>query len=229
VLFALGRPPALIGLLLGFIVGVTAVGATQARMMGNRHTVRGSGGARAWLGRFVDPFGAIAAALGGVGWAVPVESGRFRRGPARARLIRTLLAAPVVHLALAALGAAALAGLGHLAVLGLIDTRPVLHGAYGGPLLDLTLLGFIVANLTMGLLHVIPLPPLAAGRILFLLAPETPAWQRARYQLEDNNWGVGILLALSLPLLSSSGSVSNSLTAALARPLLQWAAGFSDG
>jgi hypothetical protein len=181
------------------------------------------------IGRFVDPFGAIAAALGGVGWGAHVESGRFRRGPARARLIRALLAAPVVNLALAALGVGALAALGHLGVLVDLDTRFALHGLYRGPLLDLTIVGFLVANLTMALLHVVPLPPMAAGRILLLLAPETPAWQRARYQLEDNNWGIGIMLALSLPLLSSSGSVSNSLTSTLARPLLRLAAGFANG
>jgi hypothetical protein len=181
------------------------------------------------IGRFVDPFGAIAAALGGVGWGAHVESGRFRRGPARARLIRALLAAPVVNLALAALGVGTLAALGHLGVLVDLDTRFALHGLYRGPLLDLTIVGFLVANLTMALLHVVPLPPMAAGRILLLLAPETPAWQRARYQLEENNWGIGIMLALSLPLLSSSGSVSNSLTSTLARPLLRLAAGFANG
>lgn len=228
-LFALGQPAALLGLLLGFFVGVVVVGIVQARMMGDRQGLRARGGARGLLVRFVDPFGAIAAALGGVGWGVPVEPGRFRRGPARARLIRTLLAAPVVHLVLAALGVAGFAALGHLAVLGGIDTRAVLHGLYRGPLLDLTLLGFSVANLTMALLHVVPLPPMAAGRILLLLAPQTPAWQRATYHLEDNNWGVGILLALSLPLLSSSGSVSSSLTSALARPLLRFAAGLANG
>ncbi len=229
-LFALGQPASLLGLFLGFLVGVVAVRALQARLMGNRQALRaGGGGARGWLGRSVDPFGAIAAALGGVGWATPVESGRFRKGPARARLIRALLAAPAVHAALAAAGIAAFAALGHLSALALVDTRFVLHGVYPLPLLDLTLLGFLVVNLTMALLHVIPLPPLAAGRILLLVAPQTPAWQRATYQLEDNNWGVGILLALSLPLLASSGSVCNSLTAALARPILNMAAGLAGG
>ena len=226
-LFALGHPLALLGLALGFVVGILAVGAVQSRSAGvgphNSHQRVGG-----LVARYVDPFGAIAAALGGVGWAAPIEIGRFRRGAARRRLIRTLLLAPVTHLALAVTGCAALAGLGHLTVLRLVDTRFALHGLYGLPFLQLTVLGFVVVNLTMALLHVIPLPPMAAGRILFLLAPQTPAWQRAAYQLEDNNWGVGLLIGLSLPLFSG-GALSASLTAALARPLLDLAAGLGHG
>ena len=224
-LFALGHPLALLGLVLGFFVGIVAVGAAQSRSAGVKASADHRGGG---LARYVDPFGAIAAALGGVGWAAPIEMGRFRTGPARRRLIRTLLLAPLTHLALAAVGCLALAGLGWLVPLRYVNTSLALHGAYGAPFVQLTVLGFVVANLTMALLHVIPLPPMAAGRILFLLAPQTAAWQRAAYQLEDNNWGVGILIGLSLPLFSG-GALSASLTAALSRPLLALVAGFGHG
>ena len=230
-LFALGQPEALLGLLLGFFIGVVSVGAAQARLSGGGPgPARGSARDRGvgLLGRYVDPFGAIGAALGGVGWAAPVTVGRFRRGPARGRLVRTLLLAPLVHLLLAAIGTAGLAGVGRLGALGGVDTRAALHGLYHDSFLALTLLGFTVANLTMALLHVIPLPPMAAGRILLLLAPETPSWQRAAYQLEENNWGIGILLALSLPLFSG-GALSASLTASLSRPLLRLIAGLAGG
>jgi hypothetical protein len=227
VLFALGHPLALLGLVLGFLVGVVAVGTVQARATGGGRRDGHHRGAGV-LARYIDPFGAIAAALGGVGWAAPIEIGRFRRGPARRRLIRTLLLAPLTHLGLAVVGCVALAGLGALAPLRFVDTRLALHGTYAPPLLQLTALGFVVVNLTMALLHVIPLPPMAAGRILFLLAPPTPAWQRAAYQLEDNNWGIGILIGLSLPLFSG-GALSASLTAALSGPLLALAAGFGHG
>jgi hypothetical protein len=223
VLLALGRPPALVGLVLGFLVGVFVVGVVQTRMARVR-------GPRASLGHFVDPFGAIAAALGGVGWGVPPEVGRWRRGPARRRAIRLLLAAPITHLALAAVGFAALTALGDR-VYAAVDPRIVLYGVPSGSglsFLALTVLGFATVNLTMALLHVIPLPPMAAGRILLLVAPQTPGWQKATYYLEDNNWGIGILLALSLPIFSGAG-VSGALTASIARPILQQLSGIGSG
>ncbi|MCU1676244.1 MAG: hypothetical protein JWM93_1002 [Frankiales bacterium] len=221
-LFALGEPLSLVGLILGFLGGVVAVGLVQARLSG-RKSATSYGGASA-VGRHVDPFGGVAAALGGVGWASPPEVGRFRRGPARSRAVMTLLAAPATHAVLAAAGFAALAAMGRLGDLGLVDTRLVLQGYYPFSFLDLTVVGFTIANLTMALLHVVPLPPMAAGRILLLLAPQTPSWQRASYQLEDNNWGIGIMLALSLPIFSGF-AVSASLTGALARPILRAVSG----
>ncbi|MDQ1679315.1 MAG: hypothetical protein QOI42_174 [Frankiaceae bacterium] len=222
-LLALGRPPALVGLVLGFLAGVFLVGVVQTRMARTR-------GARASLGRFVDPFGAIAAALGGVGWGLPPEVGRWRRGPARRRAIALLLAAPITHLVLAAIGFAALIALGDR-LYSAVDPRVVLYGvpaSSGLSFFGLTVLGFATVNLTMALLHVIPLPPMAAGRILLLVAPQTPGWQKAAYYLEDNNWGVGILLALSLPIFSGA-AVSGALTAAIARPILEQVAGTGSG
>ena len=44
----------------------------------------------------------------------------------------------------------------------------------------------------------IPCPPTDLGRVIFTLGGRTEGWQKARYQLEERNWGVGIVLALIL-------------------------------
>ena len=54
-------------------------------------------------------------------------------------------------------------------------------------------LGAFVAALSL-----VPLPPLDGGRLLFALAPRTPGWQKAEYQLDERNIGVAVLLALLL-------------------------------
>jgi membrane-associated protease RseP (regulator of RpoE activity) len=53
----------------------------------------------------------------------------------------------------------------------------------------------------MGVLAILPLPPLDGGKLLFALAPRKMGWQRARYRLDDENWGLLILLVLSLPVI----------------------------
>lgn len=221
-LFALPHPLALVGLVLGFVVGVVVAGMVSSRCAA-RFAV-GSGAERERrtprIERHIDPFGTIAAALGGVGWGVPLEPGRWRRGPARRKLILALLTVPVTHLVLAAA-----AIVSYYAVNGPEIGSPqgilwLLRGEVSGlTFTQLTLVGFAVANATMAMLHVVPLPPMTAGRILFLVAPQSAGWQKAEYHLEHNNWGIGILLALSLPIFGG-GSLVASLTAALAAPFL---------
>lgn len=40
------------------------------------------------------------------------------------------------------------------------------------------------------------LPPLDGGMLLFGLGPATPGWRKAEYHLQEQNWGIGILLVL---------------------------------
>lgn len=224
-LFALRHPLALIGLLLGFVVGIVVAGWVQNRLAHRWRVGTGAERLRSTLhpARHLDPFGAVAAALGGVGWAAPVELTAYRAGNLRGKLAGVLLAAPLTHLVLGLAGVVAYAVVAPVpwndpAAIG---TAPVVVGDTGAVLdvLPLTLLGFGAANLTMGLLHAVPLPPMAAGRLLFLYGPRTAGWQKAAYHLEENNWGTGILLALSLPLFGGL-AVSARITDALAHPLL---------
>lgn len=160
-----------------------------------------------------DPYGCVAAAVGGPAWGSPVEVGNFVRKPP-ARVVGQLLAGPVV---LAALGVGALAAF--RAWSGADLSAPFLpswlHQAYqGAPYLveggshihyriefgQVALLLAGVEWLTMGILAIMPLPPLDGGKLLFALVPRTPGWQRAHYRLDEENWGTLILLILALPI-----------------------------
>jgi membrane-associated protease RseP (regulator of RpoE activity) len=72
------------------------------------------------------------------------------------------------------------------------------YGVQGFGLLERCLLLFGLMNVFVGLLSLVPLPPLDGGRLLFALAPRTAGWQKAEYQLDERNIGVAVLLALLL-------------------------------
>ena len=45
----------------------------------------------------------------------------------------------------------------------------------------------------MGVLAIIPIPPLDGGKLLFTLVPRKGVWQKARYRLDEENWGLLVL------------------------------------
>jgi Zn-dependent protease len=216
VLYALRFPFSLAVLVAAFLVGAVARGLVQERILGvRRPALRSPGrprlGSGAWgIRRFIDPYGALCAVLGGVGWGSDAVDDVIPmvRGGRRSRVVAALIAGPVV---LFVLGAAALIGYDHLTTGrptggGLVintvhgDMLAVDHFHYlvgYGPL-ALYLAG--VELVAMALLALVPLPPLDGGRLLFALAPKTLGWQRARYRLEDDNWGLLIVLVLTLPI-----------------------------
>jgi len=60
---------------------------------------------------------------------------------------------------------------------------------------------FGLMNAYVGVLSLVPLPPLDGGRLLFGLAPRTSGWQKAEYHLVEQNIGlVAVLVLLLLPL-----------------------------
>ncbi|MDQ1485035.1 MAG: hypothetical protein QOJ62_728 [Actinomycetota bacterium] len=160
----------------------------------------------AWLKPFIDPYGCVAAALGGVGWGAPVDitDPRDRRG----QRVAQLLVGPIV---LAGIGLGLLAAFrawSHIGrqPFGLLD---VVHGAawassslhYVLPFGQVALFLAGVEFLAMGILALVPIPPLDGGKLLFALAPRRGGWQRAGYRLDEENWGVLILLVIGLPVL----------------------------
>jgi predicted membrane protein len=188
---ALGTPMAFLGLLVGFLLAVVIqayVQASTARALGDRPAFRRLGGLR----RVLDPFGAVAAALGGLGWGVTPDIPLRSRG----RLALALLSGPV---------AVAVAGL--LALLGFVlvggptsalpGTGPgtVLQGIDGsaGPVFFLSL---ALELLGMAVLALVPLPPLPGWRLLELASTGSVGWQRAREYLVEKNLGVLFLLVL---------------------------------
>jgi len=193
---ALGTPLAFLGLLLGFLLAVVIqayVQAAAARALGDRPAFRRLGGVR----RVLDPFGAVAAALGGVGWGVTPDIPLRSRG----RLALALLSGPV---AVALTGLLALLGFalvgGPSAALPGMGPGTVLRGMDGdaGPVFFLAL---ALELLGMAALALVPLPPLPGWRLLELASTGSVGWQRAREYLVEKNLGLlALLILLILPL-----------------------------
>jgi hypothetical protein len=195
---ALAHPVTFLGLLVGFLLAIaahTAAQAIAAKAFGDRW-------ATADLrkpAKAIDPFGAVAAAIAGPGWGVTREV-RFR---SRGQQLTTLLAGPVAALAVGAAGAIGyLAAGGYAQILAHVRLADLLPGVAGPPLGppagQIFLLSLGVEALAVGVLSLIPLPPLTGWRILMLYAGRSQGWQRAKYYLEERNFGVVALLVLLL-------------------------------
>ncbi|MCW2678668.1 MAG: putative Zn-dependent rane protease [Frankiales bacterium] len=221
-LYALGDPVSLLLLLLSFVFAVTLHGWVQsvvARRHGDRAVVaerRTKPDPR----RHVDPFGAVAAAIAGIGWAKPVDPPDRRR---RGALVQVLLVGAVVNIAV---GLGALVALGAVSgVAGVVGPSRLLQSGIGGDLGARALLLFGLANLMTGLLSLVPIPPLDGGRLLFGLAPRTPGWQKAEYQLDERNIGIAVLLALLLIPLGGPQALLPTILDTIAGPLVRLVTG----
>lgn len=216
-LYALGQPVDFVLLVLSFVVAVTLHGWVQARAAnraGDRVPAQ-EGRLAPDPRRQIDPFGAIAGAISGIGWSRQVEApGRVARG----RLAAVLLSGTLAN---ALVGAATLAGfraLGGPAVGG--STLVLQRGVGDGDLLLVVLYLFGLSNVFIAALSLVPLPPLPGGTLLFALAPTTPGWQSARYRLVEQNLGVAVLLALLLIPLGGPQALLPTLLDTLLGPLL---------
>jgi Zn-dependent protease len=223
VLYALGDPLSFVLLLVSFVVAVTVhgwVSAVAADRSGDRRP-RAEGRLRLDPRRHVDPFGAIAALLAGFGWARPLEPAG-RRQP-RGLLVATCLAGPAVNLALAA---AALIGYDAATGHGPLVAAAVLRDGFPfGDAGERGLLLFGLMNLYVGLLSLVPLPPLDGGRLLFGLAPRTRGWQQAEHYLVDQNIGLAAALLLMLLPLGGPQPVLPAVLDDVARPLVRLVTG----
>jgi hypothetical protein len=214
VIFALRHPAVLLGLLVGFLVGVTVRAAVQRwlvsgtgfRRRGRLRPVRmgrRSGFPRPAAGwsSYLDPYGAVAAVIAGAGWGARVPARRSGRGSD----VGLLLAALVVHGALAVAGVAAFKAAGgdyHQFGDAGFDATFVLHGSgtFFGTGRDVAA-GFAMINVACGLLALLPIPPLELGVILWSRLPRSPGARRFSYRLLEEQWGVAVvLLLLLLPL-----------------------------
>lgn len=199
-LYALGDPLSFVVLVTSFVLAVTVhgwVACLAADRFGDRRP-RAEGRLRPDPRRHIDPFGAIAGLIAGFGWARPLEP-LARRGR-KGTLVAGCLAGPAVNLALAAgalMAFRAVSGQG----LGAASATVLQHGLSGGTFGERATLLFGLMNLYVGLLSLVPLPPLDGGRLLFGLAPRTSGWQKAEHQLVEQNIGLAaVLLLLLLPL-----------------------------
>ncbi len=198
-LYALGDPVSFVVLVLSFLTAATLHGWVQSVVAARTGDRRPAAEGRTRLDprRHVDPFGGVAAAIAGVGWARPLEPPDRRR---RGALVAVLLSGAVANLVVgfAVLVGFRLAGGSVTGTTVLLLQRGVGEGLFGGELLLRVLLMLGLMNVFVGALSLVPLPPLPGGRLLFALAPRTAGWQKAEYQLDERNIGIAVLLALLL-------------------------------
>ena len=222
-LYALGDPLSLLILLVSFVFAVTLHGWVQslvATRAGDRAPAM-EGRTRPDPRRHVDPFGAVAAAIAGIGWAKPVQAPDRRN---RGAMIRVLLSGVVANLVV---GLVALAAVPFVASVsfGFLGASRLLQYGIEGPIGPRALLLFGLANLMTGLLSLIPIPPLPGGRLMFGLAPRTPGWQKAEYQLDERNIGIAVLLALLLIPLGGTQALLPTILDTIAGPLVRLVTG----
>jgi hypothetical protein len=207
-LFALGQPAAFAGLLIAFLLAlVLRAYAIRLTARGLRLTDRRDS-VTPRLREDVDPFGAVAAAIGGAGWGKVIDVDEVPRGFGRGRAAAVFAAGPIVTLIGAQIGFAAFAfaypDAFHLAVYRPSD---VLRGQFDATLSQQVLLGVAVGLLAFGILALIPVPPLDGFGLLWsAMRHPGNGMQTYRLWFDHKNIGVVILLAccffpLSYPLL----------------------------
>ena len=226
-LYALGDPVSLVLLLVSFVFAVTLHGWVQAlvaRRTGDS-TVVAEGRTRPDPRRHLDPYGTLAAAIAGVGWAKPIDPPDKRRRGAR---VQVLLSGAIANLLVgtaALVTVAVVYGGGVGAVVELFGPTQVLQKGLPVELGQRALLLFGLANFMTGALSLVPLPPLDGGRLMFGLAPRTQGWQKAEYQLDERNIGIAVLLALLLIPLGGPQALLPVLLDTLAGPLVDLVTG----
>jgi hypothetical protein len=215
VLFALRQPGTLLGLVLAYLLGSFLQVVAQRFVISGRRGLRGVTAAHQWL----DPYGAVAALLGGIGWAPRQELDRRR--PNLALLL--VVVAVAVEAVLAALGILGfrLAG-APLSVLGYASTIDVVHGhqILTQAFFQRVALGFAVESMACGLLCLVPVPPLALGVWLWSVLPKTPGARRVSYHLLEEHWGIAVLLILLLVPLAGQEPVLLDIAGAIVDPIL---------
>ncbi len=224
VLFALGHPLSLLVLLVTFVLAMALHGWVQSITAdrGGDRRPRQEGRLTLDPRHHLDPFGAMAAALSGLGWARPVD-GPVRRS--RGRLLAVTLSGPAVNVLL---GLALLLSARLSTSTGFTGGASYLlqHGIAGTsqPLAQVLLLAG-ASQLYLGVLSLVPLPPLDGGRLLFGLAPHTPGWQRAEHLLVEQNVGTVALLVLLILPLGGTVPVLPTLLDTVLTPVLRAVAG----
>jgi hypothetical protein len=200
VLFALGTPVAFVALVVSFLCGL------MLRAVAIRFTARTVGLAERGdslapsLRRDIDPFGAVGAALGGMGWGKQLTVDDVPRWRGRGRAAAVFAAGPVACILAGELVLAGLAlsmpdaGLFHD-----VSVAAVLYGVGDRPYHEQVLLSLGGGLLAFGLLALIPMPPLDGfGILYYALRRPGHGMQWMRLWFEEKNIGVVLLLLFGL-------------------------------
>ena len=195
-LFALATPVAFVALVASFLLGIL-VRATAIRFAAIRlHLADRHDSLMPRLREDVDPFGAVAAAVAGMGWGKMLSVDDVPRYQGRGRAAMVFIAGPLACLVLA-----------QFFFLAYVLTYPgsflpgpatVLHGVSGDAGAQI-LVSLAVGLLSFGLLELIPIPPLDGFGILYhALRRPGAGMQWMRLWFEEKNIGVVILIVISL-------------------------------
>ncbi|HET6533351.1 MAG TPA: hypothetical protein VFH03_22420 [Actinoplanes sp.] len=205
-LFALGQPFVFIGLLLSFLLALV-LRAYAIRLSARSLGLTGrSDPVTPRLREDVDPFGAVAAAVGGPGWGRMVDVDEVPRTRGRGRAAMVFLAGPLAVLVAAQLTLLAFTLLYPDSLI-FLRVSDILRGQFGAPIGAQVLLGIAGGLLAFGLLALLPMPPLDGFGLLWS-AQRVPGRGMRGYRLwfQEKNIGVVVLLAccflpLSYPLI----------------------------
>jgi Zn-dependent protease len=196
VLFALVHPVAFVALVASFLLGIVV------RAIAIRFTAKRLGLADRddsvvpRLREDIDPFGAVAAAIAGMGWGKMLSVDDIPQFRGRGRAVTVFLAGPLSCLVLAQVFFVAYVlayPFGFLA-----EPALVLHGV-DGAVGQQILLSFAVGLLSFGILELIPIPPLDGfGVLYYAMRRPGKSMQWMRLWFEHKNVGVVVLLVISL-------------------------------
>jgi Zn-dependent protease len=206
VLFALGQPFVFVGLLISFLLALLLrayairITARSLGLIDRRESVAPQ------LREDVDPFGAVAAAVGGPGWGRVIDVDEVPRFRGRGRAALVFLAGPLVVLIAAQLALLAFTLLYPNSLI-FLRVSDILRGLFDAPVGAQVLLGLAGGLLAFGLLALLPIPPLDGFGLLWS-AQRVPGRGMQGYRLwfQEKNLGVVVLLAccflpLSYPLI----------------------------
>jgi Zn-dependent protease len=198
VLFALGEPVAFCALVLSFLLGLF-LRAVAIRLASRSLGLADRREPIAPRPREdVDPFGAVGAALGGMGWGKMLSVDEVPRYRGSGRAAAVFAAGPLTCIVAAELLLATYTVLYQDGLLGILSPGAVLLGI-GLPVAQQVLLSVAVGLLSFGLLALIPIPPLDGfGLLYFAMRKPGPGMQWMRLWFEEKNVGVLILLICCL-------------------------------
>lgn len=203
-LYALGQPASLAGLLVGFVLAVAAR-TIAIRAVSRALRLAPPGTPRGFHPRHdIDPFGAVAVLIGGLGWGRPLEVTEMPRYRGRGAAAVVFAAGPLAALLLAEILLGVFTTLfDNDQMLLLNPPSAALLGVYADDAAQQFMLSLAVAPLGFAVLALLPIPPLDGFGLLWCaFRVPGPGLAKYRHWFADNNIGVAVLLAfLIIPFL----------------------------
>jgi Zn-dependent protease len=184
-LFARLDAPALIGLLVALLVGITFhefMHAYVADQLGD-HRPRAMGRVSLNPTAHIDPMGAIFFLIAGFGWGKPVQVNPYALRPGRFGMAYVAAAGPLANLVVASVAAVVFRG---FVLSGVADSS----ADFAWQLL----FAIVQFNVILGLFNLLPIPPLDGYNLVLPFLPSDIAYQIQRYAM----YGVIVLLLLVL-------------------------------